>query len=611
MRTKSVVVVGFILLIVGAVTLPSRADVRPVSFTAAWATAAESSSTVGITSSCGVVSCTIYLPVVLNPLPLLPAQFEVTQGIQQPDNSVRLIANRPTYVRWTLTSSTADANVTVYLYGTRNGVALPGSPIAALNNPQTLKATANRTVLNDTFNFRLPDTWPSGDISLSAQATNPTGFFKQTTAPTFHFAGSAALSIKVVPIEYHCTNSSSVILPGDPPYTYLSAYTYRVYPVPSIASTTHAAIRYDGPCTNNLPTPASSDWGGMLNTVTSVWSSEGSPNIYYYGLLKVNCGGGCIAGMGWIGWPAAAVGFDGTSASHSGASETQAHEVGHNHGSQHAPGCGAAGPDPAFPYVPADGRARIGDGAHPNFGFNIDTQAIYPYSSTYYDLMSYCGPEWVSDYTYNKWWTFDNTLRAAASTGDRSFLISGAIDPSSDRVTFDPAYAIDVPARLPDHGDYTIELLDGSDHVLAAYPFAPLRAQPDRIGTTESEPEVIGFHFTLPYVDRVAALRVRHGTGVVGTLRAGQHAPALRIENRSGQISWTAADTDREPVHYLVRASTDDGVTWQTIGVNLVRSSITIDPNAFGGQRASIEVLASDGVHTSSARIRLDFKGEK
>jgi hypothetical protein len=325
------------------------------------------------------------------------------------------------------------------------------------------------------------------------------------------------MQVKVVPIAYHC-NTGGTILPGGSPYAYLIDYTYRTYPVPSIGLSTHSAMNYSGPCTSGLPDPASADWEDMLYAVTDLWSAEGAPNVYYYGLLKVYCASGCIAGLGWIGGNQVAVGFDGFGAAHSGASETHAHEVGHNHGRAHAPGCGASGADPSFPYVPADGNARLGNAAHPNFGFDINTRAIYPYAS-YYDIMNYCDPQWLSDYTYEALWAYDNQLylNQPLRIGRRSILISGSLEPQTDRVLFRSAATLNAPARLPDRGDYAIELLDDQHRLAAAYSFAPIVVQIDRWHATSDE-RIVGFHLMLPYQDGIASVRVRHADRILGTL---------------------------------------------------------------------------------------------
>jgi hypothetical protein len=72
--------------------------------------------------------------------------------------------------------------------------------------------------------------------------------------------------------------------------------------------------------------------------------------------------------------------------------ETMAHEVGHNHGREHAP-CplsGIAQVDPSYPYA----RGAIGV-----YGWDARSQALVAPSSS--DVMGYCGKKWISDYTYD------------------------------------------------------------------------------------------------------------------------------------------------------------------------------------------------------------------
>lgn len=566
---------------------------------------------------CDVVSCTVYLPIILKPIPAITPQFEVTQGIQQPDNSVRLIAGRTTYVRWTLTAPAATSGVSAYLTGTRDGVPLAGSPLAALNNARTVGTTANRAVLNDTFNFQLPADWTNGTVNLSASANNASGFITYTTAQAFQFSTTPNMAVKVVPIAYHCTSGGSGTTTPTAPYDYLIDYTFRTYPVPGITLSTHAPVPFNGRCNSSgVPLPWSSSdpnnftyWEDMLTLMTNVWIADGRPNTYYYGLLHLDCGGGCVAGIGWIGGYQAAVGFDGFGTAHSGASDTHAHELGHNHGRYHAPGCGASGPDPSFPYLDGSSRALIGNAANPNYGFDLNSLAIYTYGS-YFDIMNYCDPQWVSDYTYEAWWQYDNVTLAAQrpGTGNRSLLISGSIDPLAQRASFEPVYAVDVPARSSTGGDYTLELLDQRGSLLAAYPFAAITAQPDRTDEGRSN-ELVGFHLNVPYVSGVSTLRVKHGTTILGTRQAKSSAPILSTPvNRSGQISWSGRELDGEPLHYLVRTSIDDGVTWETIGFNLTQPTVTLDPEFFGGQTVRVEVIASDGLN-STQQVLGPFNG--
>lgn len=560
---------------------------------------------------CGAVSCTSYLPIVSRDYPPQP-QFEVTQAVQQPDNSVPLVANRAAFVRLTLTSTLAYTNVNAWLHGARNGVPLPGSPVAALNNPRTLAPTVDRSALGDTFNFQLPSSWPNGTVALKAYAANPSSWQFDSAYKMFQFVQADPLHVTIVPIAYTCTSGGSGTTTPAGPYGYLTGFAYRTYPVPSVPTSTHASLSYSGPCAGGVPDPVWEDWEGILDAVTGAWEADGFPNSYYYGLVKVACAGGCYSGVGWLGGLKAAAGWDGWDTAHSSASETHAHEVGHNWERDHAPGCGAGYADPYFPYV-SGGRGYIGDGAHPNYGFDINTRAIHVYA-TYYDLMGYCGPEWISDYTYKALLAYNQgqiALGSAVAPGDRVLMISGRIHPSSGQVAFWPAYTLEVPdaARLPDPGEYTIELHDASGHVKSAYPFAPTRAHADSFrGGAASE--FLGFHMTLPYAERVASVRVRRGGAILGVLEAGQRAPTLyagastqSADARSVRVNWSGRGADGEALHYLVRASTDDGATWQTIGVNLSTPSIDLVHDDFGGQRVLVQVLASDGLRTTSLRL--------
>ena len=357
----------------------------------------------------------LFLPLVFSNQPELESGLEVTQSVQQPDNSVQLVAGRSTFVRYTVASGAADTDVSAFLSGARGGVALPGSPLAALNNPRTLEASPDRTVLGDTFNFDLPDSWTSGTIVLQGSASNGGSFTTLGAQEAVSFLGNIPLGVTVVPIAYTCTSGGSGTITPSGPFDYLDDWPYKLYPVPAVDLGTHGAVSYSGPCTNNLPTPVYSttgtnDWSQMLNLVRSVWISEGSPNRYYYGLVNIDCGGSCVSGIGWVGGWKAAVGWNGWNASHTGASETTAHEIGHNHGLPHAPGCGAGSPDPYYPYA----GGLIGDGANANFGFDVTNYSIKPYGSTY-DFMTYCSNVWVSDYNYAKLYAWEQAQPSVAS----------------------------------------------------------------------------------------------------------------------------------------------------------------------------------------------------
>ncbi len=493
--------------------------------------------------------------------------------------------------------------------------------LAVFLTPRTLKSTANRAALGDTFNFRLPSSWQSGNIVLGGYAANSTTFTFTSGTKMIQFVNAGPLRVTIVPIDYTCNSGGSGTTRPAAPYGYLTDVTYRMYPVPSILTTTHAALPYSGPCYNSVPNPTADDWSNILDIVTSAWGVDGYPDSYYYGLLHIYCDKGCISGMGWIGLKAA-TGFDGFGTTHSSASETHAHEVGHNHRRWHAPGCGASGADSAFPYV-SNSKSYIGNSAHSNYGFDIKTQAIYPYA-TYYDIMGYCRPQWISDYTYKALLAYGQAQRALESDtvqSNRALLVSGRIDPVNGQVTFRPAYILDTPsgAQLPDPGDYVIESLDADGRSLSAYPFAPTQAHADPFGggaagvealLRAEAAEIAGFHLAVPYAEGTTSIRVRRGGAILGQLEASMHGPsleagvsALDADSRAMRVNWQGRAAEGVSLRYLVRASTDGGATWQTSGVDLSDPSIDLSLDDFGGQSVLVQVLASDGLRTASLRL--------
>lgn len=137
------------------------------------------------------------------------------------------------------------------------------------------------------------------------------------------------------------------------------------------------------------------DMGSHLVRLGQLRDSDGPPaDVYYYGLISGaatrdefcgSCSTGTSeeAGQTHVGFAVGAAFGDRKSES------TLVHELGHMHGRKHAP-CG--GPnllDDGFPYPGADITVE---------GYDYRTGNFIP--ATHKDVMGYCEPRWVSDYTY-------------------------------------------------------------------------------------------------------------------------------------------------------------------------------------------------------------------
>jgi hypothetical protein len=136
-----------------------------------------------------------------------------------------------------------------------------------------------------------------------------------------------------------------------------------------------------------------------LDQVTELREQENPPElIYYYGLinpaeqLAQYCDGGCTTGIAWWlptinDWEKAHRAGVGIAFGAYGAN-TFAHELGHNLGRDHAP-CGTEG-DVNYPHS----GASIGVWGYDPLGGVLKDPDLFT------DLMGYCEPNWVSDYTH-------------------------------------------------------------------------------------------------------------------------------------------------------------------------------------------------------------------
>lgn len=205
---------------------------------------------------------------------------------------------------------------------------------------------------------------------------------------------------------------------------------YEQNPTTEILHEIHSPLPYESNLTN---------LGSLLPVMSQLRSAEGAdPNVYYHALVDV--GSVSLGGVLGISQLASANQSDSSSrvsatvlwsANPGVGADTFTHETGHAQGLFHVecPNGGAAGPDPAYPHE----NGRIG-----NWGFGIRRFLMYDPDDAY-DYMSYCGPSWVSDWTWNKTYQRIKTLTSwdfesnAGSEEPMGTLLIGAIYPDGSR----------------------------------------------------------------------------------------------------------------------------------------------------------------------------------
>ncbi len=136
-----------------------------------------------------------------------------------------------------------------------------------------------------------------------------------------------------------------------------------------------------------------------------------------------------------------------------------AHELGHNLSLLHAPGCGAGGPDPDYPTE---------DGSIGAWGYDfLNETLVIP---TTPDLMSYCHPQWISEFSFSRALSHRlhgrRTYEAAAAypSSARGLLLWGGVNGDKD-LFLEPAFVVSAPpSQSPTAGAYRLtgETEDGS-----------------------------------------------------------------------------------------------------------------------------------------------------
>ena len=206
-----------------------------------------------------------------------------------------------------------------------------------------------------------------------------------------------------------------------------------------------------------------------------------------------------------------------------------AHELGHAMSLRHAP-CGyPVDSDPHYPYA---------DGTIGAWGYNHRTELLV--SPETFDLMSYCGPQWISDYNFTrairyrkKTETTDVPIGSAAS----ALLLWGGVD-ENGALVLEPAFVADDAASTPpERGPYRLTGTDNRERVLFTVDFGMDEFAHGGGGA---------FAFALParssWAGRLARITLTGPEGRVSMGAAGERSAALLLDRVTGQVRGLLRD---------------------------------------------------------------------
>ncbi|MGE0552282.1 MAG: CARDB domain-containing protein [Gemmatimonadales bacterium] len=399
----------------------------------------------------------------------------LTQAIQRYDGTVPLVAGRDAYLRVFVLANQANGDTpTVRVRFYSSGALVQTSTINAPG--ASVPTAADESSLSSSWNLLVPAALVQPNLTIFAdvdpgnavaEANETDNVFPVSGTPgAVDVRSLPTFNIRFVPVHQDSTGLTGNVTAGNQA-TFLVDPS-KLLPIGAVSADVRSVYT-----TAAKPLQSSNGngaWGTILSEVLALKSVDGNSK-YYYGVVGTTYSSG-VAGIGYVGGGArTALGWDKLPSG----SGVMAHELGHNMGRSHAPCGGVASPDPSYPYA----GAKIGV-----WGLDLSTLALKS-PATYVDLMSYCSPEWVSDYNWNAMVQYrqagpNNAPVAggfAGATG--SLLVFGRATASG--LVLEPALPLSAPVSgIDPTSGYAVEGLTIDGRVLFRYGLATVRAVDDR-----------------------------------------------------------------------------------------------------------------------------------
>jgi hypothetical protein len=510
------------------------------------------------------------------------AGFYITQGAQSYGGSIPLVQGRDGYLRVFVVADRVNTAVPMVRVRYYDG----GLPVDSVDLSRI--ATSTPTVVDESslsFSWNVAVSGTRIQPGLGIQiVVDPGGLIGETDETDNVFPTALpqtmtvrfmpALNITFVPIVQDGrtgnTSDTDTIL----------SFTRRMHPLDVIDVDIGTAL-----VTSEIMEADGSGWLEVLLDLDARRVAAGDGR-YYYGVANVGYTSG-VAGVAYVtpeGGPPqrTALGWD--HLQNASASIVAAHELGHNWTRNHAPCGGPAQIDPQYPRP---------DGTTGGYGMDVSTATLKPATSR--DVMSYCDPRWISEYTFGAVMNYLSPpspimMSQTSQAVQPSLLLWGHI--RDDELVLNPAFQVNTrPSLSQQPGPYSIQgqAEDGSS--LFALSFTPNEV-------ADAPQRRQNFAFAIPLsaarAARLSSIRLTGQGRTVAQLQSPVQPDSVQLKPVAGgrlSLRWNA---NAHPMVMVRDPRSGEVVSFARGG------SIELPPS-----RHQIDVLLSNGVKSRVKRVQV------
>lgn len=458
----------------------------------------------GVTASNTTTATVRYSPPSGGTLNLHIPRMYLTQSAQTLDNTVPLVQNRAGFLRIFVVANQVNAAMPAVRVRLYQNLVFQSEHIIPAPGP-SVPAAVDEGSLSNSWNLAIPAGEIRPGLSIVAEVDPDNNFLESDESDNAYPGGGPlalnvrsvpTLNVTLVPIKQRGNNLAASVANSS---GFLDVVR-KMHPIAGHDLAVHA--QYTTQTSDTLEDDnGNGAWGKILGEIEAVRVAEGSQR-YYYGVARVSYTSG-VAGVAYVSTAGSservAMGWDYLP---SGA-VVMAHELAHNWARNHAP-CGAPGGlDSQYPF--ADGRIGI-------YGLDVATQSLKQPSTT--DIMSYCDPKWIGDYTYKAIMDYLSPpapvlggLEMSASAGQAAqpvLMVWGHI--RDGELVLEPAFQVTTRPKLPEKpGPYSIEATAADGSRLLNLSFAP-----DELADVPGNQKNFAFAIPLPSASgaRISTLRL-------------------------------------------------------------------------------------------------------